>query len=228
MQRSRTRNTLDHVDDYISSPQRSGYRGIHLIYRFTTTTLSECNGLKIEVQLRSPLQHAWATAVETVGTFTRHALKSSQGPEDWLRFFQVMGTVVAVREGTASVPNTPADQDELINELRAHTERLSVVNILRGFRNALNVSQQFTSKDARYFLMELDPNAERVTIVGFRLDELPRATQLYTDVEKRIAERGGDAVLVSVDSLASLRRAYPNYFLDTDMFIGILDEALKS
>lgn len=89
--RSRTKHYLDHVDDYIDTPQHSGYRGIHLIYRFNSNKLIECNGLKIEVQLRSTLQHAWATAVETVGTFTRQALKSSRGEAEWLRFFELMG-----------------------------------------------------------------------------------------------------------------------------------------
>jgi hypothetical protein len=34
-------------------------------------------------------------------------------------------------------------------------------------------------------------------------------------------------VLVSVDSVASLRRAYPNYFADTHMFLEIVSEALR-
>jgi hypothetical protein len=36
-----------------------------------------------------------------------------------------------------------------------------------------------------------------------------------------------DAVLVSVDSIDALRRAYPNYFLDTELFIDALNRALK-
>lgn len=34
-------------------------------------------------------------------------------------------------------------------------------------------------------------------------------------------------VLVSVDSMAALKRAYPNYFLDTDRFAKILTQALS-
>jgi hypothetical protein len=37
-----------------------------------------------------------------------------------------------------------------------------------------------------------------------------------------------DAVLVSVDSMAALRRAYPNYFLDTKVFVDLMNETLKS
>jgi hypothetical protein len=36
-----------------------------------------------------------------------------------------------------------------------------------------------------------------------------------------------DAVLVSVDSLAALPRAYPNYFADTRVFMELLSQALS-
>jgi hypothetical protein len=68
------------------NPQKSGYRGIHLVYRYNGRK-TEYNGLKIEIQIRTVIQHAWATAVETVGMFTQQALKSSQGEQDWLRYF---------------------------------------------------------------------------------------------------------------------------------------------
>jgi len=35
-----------------------------------------------------------------------------------------------------------------------------------------------------------------------------------------------DAVLVSVESLELLRRAYPNYFLDTRAFLNALKQAV--
>jgi hypothetical protein len=34
-------------------------------------------------------------------------------------------------------------------------------------------------------------------------------------------------VLVSVDSIELLQRAYPNYFLDTNVFIAALTEAMN-
>ncbi|MEO9230043.1 MAG: DUF6456 domain-containing protein [Devosia sp.] len=70
-------------DDYIISPKDTGYRGRHLIYRYYSDKIATYNDLKIEMQFRSQFQHAWATAVEIVGTFTRQALKSSQGEENW-------------------------------------------------------------------------------------------------------------------------------------------------
>lgn len=50
--------------DYISSPKSDGYRGVHLIYRYRSAAKEKkaWNGLRIEVQIRSRLQHAWASA----------------------------------------------------------------------------------------------------------------------------------------------------------------------
>lgn len=47
-------------DDYIGSPKADGYRGIHLVYKYKTSVekYAPFNGLRIEIQLRSQLQHA--------------------------------------------------------------------------------------------------------------------------------------------------------------------------
>lgn len=75
--------------DYIANPKSDGYRSVHFVYKYRTKAAGPAiyNGLRIEVQLRSRLQHAWATAVETVSTFTGQALKSNVGDEQWKRFF---------------------------------------------------------------------------------------------------------------------------------------------
>jgi hypothetical protein len=110
-QESNIKHVLASKDDYLAAPQITGYRGIHLVYRFLSDkNKTDYNGLKIEMQLRSQFQHAWATAVETVGTFVRQALKSSMGEKEWLRFFALMGTAIAIRERSPLVPNTPPRQ----------------------------------------------------------------------------------------------------------------------
>ena len=37
---------------------------------------------------------------------------------------------------------------------------------------------------------------------------------------------GSEAVLVSVESVDALRRAYPNYFLDTKVFLAAVETAI--
>ena len=70
----RTRHRLANEKDYVTEPKPSGYRGVHLVYRYHSDRSEVYNGLLVELQLRSRLQHAWATAVETVGTFVGQAL----------------------------------------------------------------------------------------------------------------------------------------------------------
>ena len=75
--------------DYIDTPKPDGYRSIHLVYRYVNHRAPAYNDLLLERQLRTRLQHAWATAVETMGTFLGQALKSGQGERPWREFFEV-------------------------------------------------------------------------------------------------------------------------------------------
>ena len=112
-EKSDIKHKVFQTDDYIDKPKESGYRGVHLIFKYFSDKNETYNGLKIEVQVRSNLQHAWATAVETTGTFIGQALKSSQGEADWLRFFCLMGSAIAIRENTNPVPDTPTSRYKL-------------------------------------------------------------------------------------------------------------------
>ncbi|HEV3074284.1 MAG TPA: RelA/SpoT domain-containing protein [Thermoanaerobaculia bacterium] len=215
-------------DDYILNPKPSGYRGYHLIYRYNSDRKTTYNGLKIELQIRSPLQHAWATAVETVDTFTHQALKSSSGEADWLRFFALMGTAIANRERTPHVPATPGPKKDLVQELSYFATTLQVETKLLAYGDTLRtVEQGGALADSHYFLVVLNPAESKVTVTGFRARELEKASDEYLATERAISEvKGADAVLVSVDSLAALKRAYPNYFFDTDVFLSALRRAL--
>lgn len=227
------KHVLASVDDYISAPKNSGYRGVHLVYRYLSDKPKKkiYNGLKIEIQLRSQFQHAWATAVETVGMFVQQALKSSLGEPDWLRFFSLMGTAIANRERTQYVPNTPTQADDLLIELKHYADALNVKSRLNAFGSALRTlgTGQPGLELAHFYLLELDPTANELTITGFRVSELQEASERYSEAEKKVAEKPGtDAVLVSVDSLNALERAYPNYFADTGIFLQLLDQSLTA
>jgi hypothetical protein len=227
---SRMNHIFATVDDYIRNPKDSGYRGIHLVYRFHSQRkpASQYNGLKIEIQIRSQFQHAWATTVETVGTFLGEALKASRGSDTWLRFFALMSSAIALREQEPVVPNTPLNPKELISELDDHAYKLNVENRLKGYANAIQTIEKRVH-DAHYFLLELDPNAitPLLNVTGFARDKTDEAQKAYAEAELRVKEKPGtDAVLVSVDSISNLSRAYPNYYADTSVFLNLLDQAL--
>jgi hypothetical protein len=224
--RSRIKHKLVREDPYISEPKPSGYRGVHLVYSYYSDRSSTWNGLKIELQIRSRLQHAWATAVETVGTFTQQALKSSLGEEEWLRFFALMSSALALRERTPTVPGTPDNWDALKPELREYAERLHVVSRLTAYGAALEYAEQAIAPTGHIYLLELDIAGP--TLVTRSYTNAAIAADQYSAVERAIeGDPSKDAVLVTVESLASLRRAYPNYFLDTTAFLESVEEAIS-
>lgn len=225
--KSDIKHQLAQEDDYIQNPKPSGYRGMHLVYKYYSDRRSDYNNLKIEMQLRSQMQHIWATAVETVGIFTEQALKSSQGEKDWLRFFALMGTVFSIAERTPPVPSTPTGP-ELLVELTELTEKLDVQGQLNTFGGALQVIENRDQRDDHFYLLELDPRNKQLNVTAFRASESDSAEAAYLEAEKHMsANPGAQAVLVSVDRITSLRRAYPNYFLDTGNFVSLLNDALR-
>ena len=211
--------------DYIDAPAPSGYRGLHMIYSYVSDRKRTYNGLLIEIQLRTELQHAWATAVETVGTFLRQSLKSSQGEVAWLRFFSLMGSVIARLEGSTRVPGTPPDDSDLVGEVRRASADLQVEAKLRAYGRAVHEVEANVGA-ARYYLLDLSPSEGRVTVTGFGVGEQETAMTRYLEIEKGLTGPGSEAVLVSVESLEKLRAAYPNYFVDSDRFLETLHHVL--
>lgn len=214
--------------DYIVNPKPSGYRGIHLKYRFSGKgKKSAYDGLKIEIQIRTKLQHIWATAVEASDTFTKQALKSSHGREEWKRFFALMGSVFALREKEQTVPGTPITLPELASELKQLDASHHIVSTFAGYRAILPHVEN--KSDATYFLVTLDSGRQEVRIKGFKRNESRQANIEYTEAERNSKENPKmNVVLVSVASINALKRAYPNYFLDTDDFIKEVQKIVLS
>ena len=220
------KHTLHTDDDYISSPKSSGYRGRHLIYVYNSDKVETYNGLKVEMQFRSQYQHAWATAVEVVGTFTRQALKSSQGEGDWLRFFQLMSTAIARMEKCPPVPGTPTRDDDLVAELREVEHSVDAVRRLRTFSIAPDEVEFVDVRNPKYYLLELNVETGGLDIQAFTGREIEKASDQYLEAEKKVTGVT-DAVLVSVESITALRKAYPNYYADTDTFVFLVEQALQ-
>lgn len=229
----KARHEFLHAKDYISEPKADGYRSYHMIYRYRSKSKKHqpYNGLKIEIQIRTKLQHAWATAVEIASTFTGQALKSNIGDESWKRFFKLMAMHMALREGRPPVPDTPTDHNELRTELHDLANRLNVNNVMAGCGTGLKMVEPDISKkrkgEVHSYLMILDSQQRRTDVVGYSLQELPQAQEDYLQTEEQNKDKPWiQSVLVSVDSIAALRRAYPNFYLDSIEFTHAVDQAI--
>lgn len=218
--------------DYLEQPRPSGYRGAHFVYAYRPDDSAHAAhaGLRVEVQLRSRLQHAWATAVETVGAFSGQALKSSEGSGRWLRFFALMGTVLAEQEGLPPVPATPTSASVLRKELTQAATELDAPARLDAYSRMLGILEGHVRNGrARYFhiYLEILPDSARLRWNEYAPEERAEAIRAYEEVESAIARfPGAETVLVAVDSVDALRRAYPNYFADTRMFAAELKKAI--
>lgn len=207
--------------DYMIEPQATGYRSLHLKYRYHGVgTSAPYDGLRIEMQLRTELQHQWATAVEAAGTFTNEPLKSNKGKKHWLRFFALMGSVFALRENSPPVPETHDSLDAICAEVRRLNQEHYIVPTFHGYRTLIPRLEQI--KDARFFLIVLAPNPEHpdVLVKGFRAQQFAQASAEYADLEKYYGPNSAvQVVLVRSTRVADLKRAYPSYFLDSEAFL---------
>lgn len=224
---NRSSHDIIRHDDYIEKPKESGYRGIHLVFRYRSRSFPAHDGLPIEMQLRTKLQHAWATSLETVDLFRKYALKSSRGPSNWLRFFSLVGTVFANIEKRTPVPNTPLDNNELRNQVNALTQELSVFETLSTYSKALTLTELHSASNSDYFIIVLNPIAGSLDLKPFRQKELIEANKLYTELEQS-SDGHTEVVLVKTGSIESLKIAYPNYFFDTSIFIKRLQKYLAN
>lgn len=211
--------------DYIQNPKRSGYRSIHLVYKYRNTRAPKYKDMLVEIQIRNTLQHAWATAVEIMETFLQQALKSSQGDQEWLDFFALAGSAFALLEDCPPVPQYNHLSDvETFRRTRDEAERLDIKRQLEGFALATEVITSH-DKGKSYYLITLDPGDMGVLTQSWGRRKHDEAIEAYNRIERQIAGgRKVHAVLVSADSVEALKNAYPSYFLNSGEFLLQLNQ----
>lgn len=221
--RASRRHRLAHDKDYILEPKPDGYRGIHLIFKYEGTGGAKpYTGLSVELQIRSRLQHIWATGVETLGTLLGEKFKSGEGDQEWRRFFALLGSAFARLEKTPPLKEHESlSPRQTLVDLLCQEERLGVRNKL----HAINIVDQQIEEmedagNIGYYLVILDLHTDAVRLRPFGVGDLARAMDAYDAAEQSYEK---EAVLVSTASLADLRNAYPSYFMDVNDLIDKLD-----
>lgn len=216
-------------NNYILHPKNDGYRGIHATLRFKPKNprYSDWDGLRIEIQVRTRIQHAWATALETVDLFSAQKLKWGQGDPKWQRFFALASTLFALKEGVAIVPDTPADADQLKDELRALWNELDVLHKMTAWSRTVESMNHIkagkfvpTISQMSTFLVVMDITRQELRVTPYSNEEMVHANDDYALAEQEFSHwKQGYAVLVSVEAIEQLRDAYPNLYGDTTVFV---------
>jgi ppGpp synthetase/RelA/SpoT-type nucleotidyltranferase len=222
---TRARNRVTRVYDYLHhdpGPKESGYRGVHLAYEYRASK-PEYHGLRIELQVRTQLQHAWATAVETMDLFSGSELKYGKGEKDVIRFFVLVSSLMAYQEGTAPVPGAEATPDNLLVELAELEERLGIISRLRGY--AAIVGDHATSDRRNVLTLELLRSKGELTVTVH--ETMAKAEARLTNLESQNND-DLDVVLVNIARISQLQAAYPNYYADTSMFTDFVKERIAA
>jgi ppGpp synthetase/RelA/SpoT-type nucleotidyltranferase len=208
---------VDRQSAYIQKPKRSGYRSHHLIVRYKGAGEDNAyDGLWLEIQLRTKLQHTWATANEAVGLYTGQDLKGGKGSDDWLRFFALMASEIAAAEGMPVRKDAPP-RDKRVAEIRHLEAKLGAGELLNACAFTFKeITDNLKPAEApAYWLVTYKPQLKEV-------DVQPYGVLTGFHAYERAELAGEEAVLVDSTKLESLRREFPNYFGDVRLFQEIL------
>lgn len=211
-------------NDYLAEPKEDGYRGIHLVHAYRTTPSTSWETYKAEIQLRTTLQHFWATGLETVDLFTAQQLKSGSGDDWWREFFAIMSSEIATIEKLPIVPGTPATPEERRARLIALDGAHGIITQLRGFQHVANTTIKGTA-EGKYVLLDLDLDDLVLETTGFNDKDVASDAYAVLETEARDNEQRA-VVLVSVDDVALLPQAYPNYFINMEIFINLSEHSM--
>ncbi|CAI3790682.1 RelA/SpoT domain-containing protein [Rheinheimera sp. MM224] len=231
LEKSKSVHKIINKSNYLI-PKDSGYGGVHLIYSCfdEDETGNNWKKTKIEVQLRTKLQHAWATTLEIIDTLEKIELKTSlTGHDKWRRFFRVAGILVAHDERAATVEES--ELNNLEKELKILVDELGVMNKLTRFTfgikaataSAVNFSSSKTIGMCLVTLTRKDLD-NPIVYNGDKMQIKVQAQQFKTTDSKLALAALNDSekdpsivlsVLLATSDARSLKKAYPNYFGDT-------------
>jgi hypothetical protein len=225
--RENSSHHLKREDSYMDDPRLSGYRSHHLVFAFRPRNASESDyeGRLIELQIRSRLQHSWATAVEAVGLYLGENLKAGIGDEDWLRLFELMSFEFAASEGCEYAMDGSKRRTAEITELNNSLNAAQTLDTLSHAVSDLERIEHDQNHKPRFCLIKYDHQSRQVSVryldnpskIGGALEHGEGGSQAAGKLS---------AVVVELDKIENLKKAYPNYFGDVQLFKSSLSRVV--
>ena len=152
-----------------------------------------------------------------MGLYTGTNLKAGEGDPEILRFFALVSSIFALDEKCPTIPNTPTNYEETIQELKAVCQANNILTKLSAIRAATQAIVR-EGNNATYYILTLNFQTKKVIIREYEEKELELATAAYKALESE-TDKSVNAVLVSAGSINDLKSAYPNYFTDIGQFV---------
>lgn len=199
--------------DYLGSPKSTGYRGIHDVFEYKVEGSSgeEYNGLKVEIQYRTKVQHAWATALEISDVLDQTRVKFEAGvnPEKE-RFFVLASEFLARKHEDAYgfLPNLSFD--EIVDEINDIESRLHILHKLK------HAAKKTPVPNSRNIVLHF--NGDKLIATGF--NSIQKALHETAVLEMLYPEH--DVVYVRADDPTEIKSAFRNYFTNSAEFLRLM------
>ncbi len=224
--------------DYIRFPKDTGYRSYHVLTKQHTAY----GNYRVEVQLRTQLQHYWATALEvmdeiegiSVKTSDKDSLLKNPFTEGRLMFNQLTSSLLALREGTPLVAGVPTDKKSLIERVESLPDvRRIGAKLLNACDDVFKISKSYCDdEEASVFILRLLKEEQSLIVYSYAKAQIDRALADYAQFETKLSGSASNEcslsteniVLVHVDNFRELKIAYPNYSANIFEYLQVLRE----
>lgn len=190
----------------------SGYRAYHLIL--------ERDGCKMELQIRSKIQHYWAETIERTSVIYGHHLKELEGQPEVIQYFKKLSDLFYEIEAGRS----PAAQLRTkVEELRIRSEEIiqsaDEKNVFSSYVNE-GVTKDLEQKEKslgtsvlNYWIFVFNWNIGSFVVWDLITNDPKGAIEKYVEYEnKYTSESGFEVVLVGSSQVATLRQTHSHYF----------------
>jgi hypothetical protein len=124
-------------------------------------------------------------------------------------------------------PRTPDNKPEIVGELRDIIGRTNIMSSLSDWNDTVHILEHEKGPRPHFYLLTLDSEKRTLGIDPFAAEEAVTAQRAYDKAEKDTEHNPNvQLVLVSVDDVDALHKAYPNYYVDTKGFIAAVEREI--
>jgi ppGpp synthetase/RelA/SpoT-type nucleotidyltranferase len=204
--------SIDKITDYREKGRYdSGYRAVHLMLIRKE--------IKIELQLRSRIQHNWAERIERTSIIYGHYLKELEGDQRILDYFKLLSNIFYEIECDRK-PSKNSLED--LENKRLSCEKIITKsdkkNILNSFVNE-NFIKAMISRDAslktKFHNWMIIFNWKTGQFQNWQLidGKSDNAIKTYVDFEKKWSEEEGyEVVMIGSSDPSTIRKTHSHYF----------------
>lgn len=190
----------------------SGYRAYHVVI--------ERDGYKMELQIRSKIQHYWAETIERTSIVYGHHLKELEGDTDVILYFKKLSDlfyeIEAGRKPSAALKNKV---EELRNKAEQIIQNADKKNVFTSFVNEgitrdLERKEKSIGQDGlNNWIFVFDWNSGSFVCWELISNDPAGAIAQYVEFEDQYkSEDGFEVVLVGSSNVASVRQTHSHYF----------------